>query len=140
MTYPAKWSMLITALLAGVAFVATLVMPDVALAKLKAKPKPKPPAAAAYVGVWAEYAGQCRKPRDGSDFAVRFTVRGYDQFEQHCDLRNIAKAGAVFTGLARCRSVGAPAFNDAFTIWTSPGRLTIKWRTEANRLNYQRCS
>lgn len=140
MTYPANWRLMATAVVAGVAFAAAFALPNAALAKAKARPKPKPVAAApAYVGVWAEYAGQCRKPRDGSDSAVRFTLRGYDQFEQHCDLRNIAKVGATFTGLARCRAVGAPTFNDAFTIWTSPGRLTIKWRTETTRLNYLRC-
>jgi hypothetical protein len=94
-----------------------------------------------YVGVWAETAAQCRKRIPVEDFnsPVRFTVRGYDQFEQHCTFKSVRAIGNTWVIQARCFATGAAAFNDTATIWTAAKRLTVKWASERSRLNYLRC-
>ena len=129
------------AVLAGLAVVA---LADPGLAKAKARPKapPKPAARlATYVGIWGENAVQCRKPIpvQGSNSPVRFTAKGYDQWEQHCNLAAIKAIGGTWTMNARCVSVGAPNFNDKAVIWATATRLTVKWQTERANLNYIRC-
>jgi hypothetical protein len=103
-----------------------------------AKRTPRP---ATYVGIWGETTAQCRQriPVRGPNSPVRFTTRGYDQWEQHCALSSIRFVGGTWVMNARCNQVGGPSFNDKATIWATATRLTVKWQSERQRLNYLRC-
>jgi hypothetical protein len=117
---------------------AVLAIPAIAMLAMVTPAAAKP---ATYVGVWGETPGQCRKtgPMSGDNSPVRFTAKGYDQWEQHCNFRSVRAVGAGWIIQAKCFATGTRPFTDTATIWTAPRRLTVKWATERTKLNYLRC-
>jgi hypothetical protein len=117
------------------AFQICILTVAIALAMPAAEAGAKP----AYVGLWASYPKQCKKPHDGSDSAIRLQVGAYDQFEQHCAFGPVARRGGSWHARATCLSVGEVDSIDKITIWATSQRLTLKWASEKHRLHYVRC-
>jgi hypothetical protein len=71
---------------------------------------PAPEAAAAdapaYVGTWAEDAGQCGKPQDDADAPMSVAKDRFDQHEGHCEFKSINGSGNEWKVTAECTVEG----------------------------------
>ncbi len=91
-----------------------------------------------YTGIWATSAANCKAPRDGSSSPIRLSAKLIEEFEVTCKLSAINRQGATWTAKARCDDLGTIT-RERVTIWASAKLLTLKWSTNAQRLNYVRC-
>lgn len=92
----------------------------------------------AYVGKWASNLAECRLPADTLDAPVHLGRTTYDQYETHCDFRNIVGGKGVWSMKARCVSAGDVS-RLRLTIWATAKLVTLKWSDSKKPDNMVRC-
>ncbi len=92
----------------------------------------------AYIGKWATTAAQCRLPPSSENAPIVMTRWTFDQYETHCDLRNIAGGRNLWTAKARCVSSGNIT-QTRVTLYATAMGLSLKWREAHVADNNVRC-